>query len=268
MPSLRRFDGKLQSWNDERGFGFIAPSQGGQEIFVHIKSFPHGTGRPVIGWPLSFEVEWGPQGKKRAKSVQFVCAAAGKPRRRAESPAPWTPLRIVVIPLFVLAFGVIAATGLVKPVVALAYGVASLVTFLVYALDKSAATRGQWRTSESTLHGLSLACGWPGALLAQQMLRHKTSKESFLTVYWATVLLNIGAFVVGLSFLAVGLSLLLLVIGLWNATLLLSEKGYYAMSFVLALFSAVTVQKNTRDNTDASTNAPPRFSNTTPGDDP
>jgi len=35
--------------------------------------------------------------------------------------------------------------------------------------------------------------------------------------------------------------------GLWNATLLLSEKGYYAMSFVLALYSAVTVQKNVRD---------------------
>lgn len=190
-----RFDGKLQSWNDERGFGFIAPAEGGQEIFVHIKSFPHGTGRPVVGLPLSFEIELGPQGKKRAKSVQFVRAALGKGRRRVESPAPWTPLRILVIPLFVLAYAVIAAIGSVKPVVVLVYVFASIVTFLAYALDKSAATRHQWRTSESTLHGLSLACGWPGALLAQQILRHKTSKESFLTVYWVTVLLNIGAFV-------------------------------------------------------------------------
>lgn len=55
----------------------------------------------------------------------------------------------------------------------------------------------------------------------------------------------------GLCFGAVGLSLLLLVVGLWNATLLLSEKGYYGMSFVLALYSAVTVQKNVRDNLQA-----------------
>ena len=52
----------------------------------------------------------------------------------------------------------------------------------------------------------------------------------------------------GLCYSAVGLAVLLLVIGLWNATLLLSEKGYYGMSFLLALYSAVTVQKNVRDN--------------------
>lgn len=53
----------------------------------------------------------------------------------------------------------------------------------------------QWRTRESTLHGLSLACGWPGVLLAQQVLRHQTLKDSILATYWATVLLNIGGFV-------------------------------------------------------------------------
>lgn len=42
----------------------------------------------------------------------------------------------------------------------------------------------------------------------------------------------------------------LLIIGLWNATLLPSEKGFYAFAFLLALFGAVAVQKNTRDNLD------------------
>ena len=51
----------------------------------------------------------------------------------------------------------------------------------------------------------------------------------------------------GLCWCALGLSLLLLTIGLWNATLALSEKGFYAMSFVLSLFAAVAVQKNIRD---------------------
>ncbi|PYF75649.1 inner membrane protein YiaA [Pedobacter nutrimenti] len=44
------------------------------------------------------------------------------------------------------------------------------------------------------------------------------------------------------------LCLVLLTVGLWNATLALSEKGFYAMSFVLTIFSAIAVQKNTRDS--------------------
>lgn len=51
----------------------------------------------------------------------------------------------------------------------------------------------------------------------------------------------------GISWFSLLLSVLLLCVGLWNATLALSEKGFYAMSFVLALFSAVAVQKNVRD---------------------
>lgn len=52
----------------------------------------------------------------------------------------------------------------------------------------------------------------------------------------------------GLSWVSVLLAVLLLVVGLWNATLTLSEKGFYGMSFALALFAAIAVQKNTRDS--------------------
>lgn len=51
----------------------------------------------------------------------------------------------------------------------------------------------------------------------------------------------------GLSWLAVGSAVLLLVIGLWNASLALSEKGFYGIAFTLSLFAAIVVQKNTRD---------------------
>jgi uncharacterized membrane protein YiaA len=51
----------------------------------------------------------------------------------------------------------------------------------------------------------------------------------------------------GLCWISLMLSVLLLTIGLWNATLAPSEKGFYAMSFVLSLFAAVAVQKNVRD---------------------
>ncbi len=52
----------------------------------------------------------------------------------------------------------------------------------------------------------------------------------------------------GISWGAVLISVLLLIIGLWNASLELSEKGFYGMSFALSLFSAITIQKNVRDN--------------------
>jgi len=64
-----RFEGRLAKWNDERGFGFIAPTQGGQEIFVHISSFPRDGRRPRVDEPLSFELELSDEGKKRAVGV-------------------------------------------------------------------------------------------------------------------------------------------------------------------------------------------------------
>ena len=75
------------------------------------------------------------------------------------------------------------------------YVVLSLVTFLAYAKDKSAAQNGTWRVSEGTLHTLSLFSGWPGAIIAQQLFRHKTKKTSFRIPFWITVVVNCGALV-------------------------------------------------------------------------
>ena len=74
------------------------------------------------------------------------------------------------------------------------YGGASVVCFIFYAIDKAAARADRWRTPESTLLLLGLCCGWPGAILAQQWLRHKTSKTSFQLAFWATVAVNMAAF--------------------------------------------------------------------------
>jgi cold shock CspA family protein len=65
-----RFDGKLEKWNDGRGFGFIMPQRGGDPVFVHISSFPSDGRRPRIGEVLSFEVEPATDGKRRAVNVQ------------------------------------------------------------------------------------------------------------------------------------------------------------------------------------------------------
>ncbi len=58
----------------------------------------------------------------------------------------------------------------------------------------------------------------------------------------------------GICWFSTILSIVLLVIGLWNATMLPSEKGFYAFAFLLSLFGAITVQKNTRDNLNADSN--------------
>lgn len=66
----------------------------------------------------------------------------------------------------------------------------SVATFIAYGLDKRRARRKTWRIPESTLHLMELLGGWPGALLAQQVFRHKTRKASFLVVLYAIVLLH------------------------------------------------------------------------------
>lgn len=80
------------------------------------------------------------------------------------------------------------------PMALLLYLGTSLVAFAAYAIDKAAAVAGRWRTPEQTLHLLALAGGWPGALLAQQLLHHKTRKPGFVAVFWLTVVVNTVAF--------------------------------------------------------------------------
>ncbi|WP_417618279.1 DUF1294 domain-containing protein [Oceanisphaera sp.] len=74
-----------------------------------------------------------------------------------------------------------------------AYGLLSLITFLLYGWDKRAAMLGNWRIRERTLHLWALAGGWPGAWLAQRWLRHKSQKASFRRVFWLTVVGHIAA---------------------------------------------------------------------------
>ena len=69
----------------------------------------------------------------------------------------------------------------------LAYVVASVLAFGLYWYDKQQARTGQWRTPEKVLHGVELLGGWPGALLAQQVFRHKTRKLSYQLWFWLIV---------------------------------------------------------------------------------
>ena len=75
----------------------------------------------------------------------------------------------------------------------------SILSFGAYAVDKSAAVAGRRRTRERTLLALGLLGGWPGAILAQQIFRHKIRKRQFMVSFAGTVVANIGALAVLVS---------------------------------------------------------------------
>ncbi len=183
-----RYQGRITTWTDDKGFGFITPNGGGEKVFVHISSFSNRQRRPKGNELVTYELKVDGKGRAQANTVAFV----------GETPTPSAPPgRSNIPPLFAvcfLAFVVGAVIAGRLPVVVLAlYLVASLVAFFAYAFDKSAALRNQWRTQESTLHLFALLGGWPGALAAQRLLRHKSAKASFQATFWATVVLNCGA---------------------------------------------------------------------------
>jgi cold shock CspA family protein len=85
-----RQEGFLVKWNDERGFGFIR-LQGGDEIFVHVSAFGHGSARPQLNEKLTFEIDAGAGGKKKAVRVMrsaLVREPEKKPPMRQSAARP------------------------------------------------------------------------------------------------------------------------------------------------------------------------------------
>lgn len=91
------------------------------------------------------------------------------------------------------------AIGQAPLVLLAAYAALSAVLFAMYGFDKAAAQRGGWRISEATLHLVAIAGGWPGALIAQRVFRHKTRKQPFQAIFWCTVIANCVALVLFLT---------------------------------------------------------------------
>jgi uncharacterized membrane protein YsdA (DUF1294 family)/cold shock CspA family protein len=179
-----RYQGKITDWNDDKGFGFVTPNGGGQRVFIHIKSFSRREQRPVGNELVTYELAHDTKGRPQANSITFV----GKRVAPAGPSGQAAPLILTAAFLVFVAGSVFA--GKLPIAVVWFYLVASLVAFVAYALDKSAARDDRWRTKESTLHLFALVGGWPGALAAQRLLRHKSSKPSFQFMFWVTVILN------------------------------------------------------------------------------
>lgn len=179
--------GTICRWQDDRGFGFIQPAKG-SALFVHVSAFAATPRRPVDGDEVYFRRIQDENGKSKANWAAFasVPQQAVKARELPDNtPRPW----------FALLFGVVLcglyAMTLVSREVLMLYAIASLLTVVVYHRDKVAAMHSRWRTPERTLHTLALLGGWPGAMLAQFMFRHKSTKQSFRRWFWLTVVANL-----------------------------------------------------------------------------
>lgn len=181
--------GVLVDWRDQRGFGFIEPDGGGTKVFVHVSAFPSGR-RPTAGRRVTYVVAPDRGGRVAARDVAYV----------GRGPAPSAASGVVPALAVAVAYlagvtGMVAADRLAPwvPLVLAALGVA---TYATYVADKRAAQAGRWRVSESTLHLLAVAGGWPGALVARHHVRHKTRKQPFRTIFWSTVVVNVAVVVI------------------------------------------------------------------------
>ncbi|APD91247.1 DNA-binding protein [Alteromonas mediterranea] len=185
-----KYQGRIQQWDDAKGFGFVEPNGGGMRAFAHIKAFKKRSRRPINGDIIVYEVEQDKKGTLRAHDICLLKDYKAK-RSHANKQTSQTKRNAILLSIF---FGVLALftlSGRVSFMITILYGAISLLTILLYGIDKSAAKKDKWRISEAKLHLLSLLGGWPGALLAQQMFKHKRSKSSFMRVYWVTVMVNL-----------------------------------------------------------------------------
>jgi uncharacterized membrane protein YsdA (DUF1294 family)/cold shock CspA family protein len=204
-----RKEGTIVRWDAAKGFGFIRGDSVGQDIFVHVRDYRADTAdAPRQSLRVSFEeVHVGGKGP-RAMAVRPVAAGASAKeaprseasrapaprnqhaRRPARAPSSGALLAVSLMFVYGFALALLVWQRQLPWWVLAASFLLNLATFFTYWHDKYAAQKGRWRITEGTLHLWSLAGGWGGAWFAQQALRHKTAKESFRGVYWATVVVH------------------------------------------------------------------------------
>ena len=188
--------GRITGWNDNKGYGFVTPHDGGARAFVHIKAFQQATRRPVDGDLISYATRVDGKGRVNAVDVRFagqwVAAPRPVPRNAARRRAPMRIPRAAIAVAFLAVAVALMLMGIAPALLTMVYLVMSAVSYIAYVLDKDAAgRRRRQRVPESTLHAMDTLGGWPGGLIAQQQIRHKTVKASFQTGFWVSVVINL-----------------------------------------------------------------------------
>ena len=196
-PALHK--GQLIKWKDDRGFGFIQPDDGSQEVFLHITAFKDVNRRPQTGDFICYQLTTSKDGKVRAcnayieEVISKVLSSTASKKSISRNVDKSSSLALKTLFLSLLpglgSIHLALTTG--NPIPLILYPVMSLITFRLYADDKSRAQQGRWRRQENTLHLCEFMGGWLGAFVAQQRLRHKSSKVYYQVVFWVIVILHI-----------------------------------------------------------------------------
>jgi uncharacterized membrane protein YsdA (DUF1294 family)/cold shock CspA family protein len=187
MTSQHR--GKITSWKEDKGYGFITPAEGGKDVFVHISSMPDGLKRPPAHADVTYTLRYDNQQRPQAISIRFD-----------RDPVTMPVFPAMIAGLFFVGLAAAIMGTHTSPLIFVAYAAVSGLTFMAYGIDKTTAVQNELiavrrqkeqRVPEDALHILELCGGWPGALVAQWYYRHKNRKESYQTAYWVTVALNL-----------------------------------------------------------------------------
>jgi uncharacterized membrane protein YsdA (DUF1294 family)/cold shock CspA family protein len=184
-----RYQGRVIEWNDDRGFGFIEPNGGGERIFLHIKAVRGISVRPSVGQVFNYTLGKDERGRPRVLLAQPPRPVTGGRASGGEPGSGEWRLQAGFVGCAVQV-GFVLFLNLPMLVLA-ALAALNLLTFSMYWLDKRAARLDAQRTPESTLHLASMLGGWPAALMAQRLLRHKSVKQLFQTVFWMTAFINL-----------------------------------------------------------------------------
>ena len=188
--------GKLTKWKDNRGFGFIQPVDGSQEVFFHISELKDGTRRPRKDDIIYYHCAVDSDGKVRAcdafiRGTDHMSTFLSDRADSSNTIVPNFPMVNVVLLSFLPLIGSIHFTWTMRnPLPLILYPTMSVMTYFLYEDDKNRAMNNDLRTPEKTLHIFEFAGGWIGGFVAQHTLRHKSQKHSYQLSFWTIVIVH------------------------------------------------------------------------------
>lgn len=180
-------EGTLVYWNDEKGFGFVRPIEGGEDYFAHISVFDKQlTRRPNIADRVLYEAASDTPGKKRLSYALLKDATQPASVVKGILTRSRPPLLnvLIVIPLILSSYIIWHFNN---PLPLMSYVFLSILTIILYGFDKRHAIQGQWRIPEMYIHVLEIMGGWPGSLIAQIDFSHKIRKSPYRRRLWLII---------------------------------------------------------------------------------
>ena len=180
--------GEIVYWNDDKGFGFIRYATDKPNLFFHVSSFAYHHRRPARGDLVVFST-----GEHKGKlQATRVLLAEDQSHLTDDSIIDVHDVRphfleaVIYVMLIVVFFEILA---IVAWPLAISSLIISVLTAILFVIDKRAAIRNGYRIPETSLLLAVILGGWPGALLARPLLRHKTRKTRFISLFWASIVI-------------------------------------------------------------------------------